>query len=72
MADTTALMKEFWRDLLKTWFPRGTDDPELALLRIPISKAEYWDGATGEMVDLEARPETTEAPEPSRPYHMVI
>jgi len=65
----TNLMKEFWRDILKTWFPQGTADPELALLRIDISKAEYWDGATGEMADLEAQAPATR---PEQPYHMVI
>ena len=65
----TDLMKEFWHDILKTWFPQGTADPELALLRIAITKAEYWDGATGEMAELEAHAREAE---PGRPYHMVI
>lgn len=25
------------------WFPEGKDDPEVALLRINLEKAEYWD-----------------------------
>ena len=25
------------------WFPNGLDDPELALLRVAVDKAEYWD-----------------------------
>jgi hypothetical protein len=25
------------------FFPQGLDDPDLALLRVEIEKAEYWD-----------------------------
>jgi general stress protein 26 len=27
----------------KIWFPKGKDDPEVALLRVTLEKAEYWD-----------------------------
>jgi general stress protein 26 len=38
-----AKFEEFWKPEYKAWFPKGIDDPELALLRVIISKAEYWD-----------------------------
>ena len=28
---------------MKTWFPNGKDDPEVALIRIHPEKGEYWD-----------------------------
>jgi len=34
---------ELWRPEFKIWFPKGKDDPEVALLRIALEKAEYWD-----------------------------
>ncbi len=34
---------ELWRLEFKIWFPKGKDDPEIALLRIDLEKAEYWD-----------------------------
>lgn len=34
---------ELWRPEFRTWFPEGKDDPNLALLRIKVQKAEYWD-----------------------------
>jgi general stress protein 26 len=34
---------ELWRPEFKMWFPEGKDDPEAALLRISLEKAEYWD-----------------------------
>lgn len=38
-----ARMQELWTDWVKVWFPRGLDDPDLALLRVDITQAEYWD-----------------------------
>lgn len=34
---------ELWKPEFKMWFPKGKDDPEVALLRISMEKAEYWD-----------------------------
>jgi len=36
-------IEELWKPEFKMWFPEGTDDPEIALLRINLEKAEYWD-----------------------------
>ena len=32
-----------WNPALKAWFPKGLDDPDLCLLRVTPSQAEYWD-----------------------------
>ena len=36
-------IEELWKPEFKIWFPEGKDDPEIALLRINLEKAEYWD-----------------------------
>ena len=38
-----AKIEELWKPEFKMWFPEGKDDPEIALLRINLEKAEYWD-----------------------------
>jgi len=38
-----AKIDELWRPEFKIWFPEGKADPEIALLRISLEKAEYWD-----------------------------
>lgn len=38
-----AKMEELWNPALTAWFPKGLDEPDIALLRIEVSKAEYWD-----------------------------
>ena len=36
-------IEELWKPEFKMWFPEGKDDPNIALLRIGLEKAEYWD-----------------------------
>ena len=38
-----AKAKELWTSKYLAWFPKGLDDPDLALLRVSVDKAEYWD-----------------------------
>jgi general stress protein 26 len=45
-------MREFWNPLYKAWFPDGLDDPQIALMRVMIDGAEYWDAPSGTMVQL--------------------
>jgi general stress protein 26 len=39
-----------WTPLLKGWFPAGLDDPRLALLRVEVEHAEYWDAKGSQML----------------------
>ncbi len=45
-------IKSLWKPLMKAWFPKGEDDPELALLRVHVDHAEYWDAPSGKMGGL--------------------
>ena len=36
-------IEDLWRPEFKMWFPEGKDDPDIALLRVRLEKAEYWD-----------------------------
>jgi general stress protein 26 len=36
-------IEELWKPEFKIWFPEGKDDPQIALLRVNLTKAEYWD-----------------------------
>jgi general stress protein 26 len=47
-----AKIDELWSPALKAWFPDGKDDPEVALLRVDVSKAEYWDAPSSKLVKL--------------------
>ena len=45
-----AKIEELWSPVLKAWFPGGVDEPDLALLRVDIDQAEYWDSADSKVV----------------------
>ena len=45
-------MKELWNPMFKAWFPDGLDDPDLVLLKVDVTQAEYWDSPSSKMVQL--------------------
>lgn len=47
-----AKIEELWNPLFKAWFPQGLDDPDLALLKVSVQKAEYWDSPSSKAVRL--------------------
>jgi general stress protein 26 len=42
-------MKDLWKPYLKAWFPKGLEDPDLALLQVTPHNAEFWDAPSGTM-----------------------
>ena len=42
-----AKMEALWQKPLKTWFPQGLADPDLALIKVEVEHAEYWDQNAG-------------------------
>lgn len=42
--------RALWTEEQRAWYPDGPDDPGLALLKITVLQAEYWDRPTGEMI----------------------
>lgn len=45
-------MRELWDPSLKAWFPKGLEDPEIALLRVDVTQAEYWDTPNARMLQV--------------------
>ncbi len=46
LVEDDKIVQKLWRPEMKTWFPRGLQEPDLALLRIDIKQIEAWDGGT--------------------------
>jgi general stress protein 26 len=42
-------MEDFWNPLLKAWFPLGTSDPKLCLLKVTTEEAHYWNSSSSKM-----------------------
>ena len=47
-----ARAKELWNPFYKAWFPDGLDDPKLALIRVDVGRAEYWDSPSSKVIQL--------------------
>lgn len=41
-----------WEERVQAWFPQGPLDPRLALLRVDVDHAEYWDEHSSRMIRL--------------------
>lgn len=44
--------RERWSAAYTSWFPRGVDDPLLALLRVTVTAAEYWESPSSPVVRI--------------------
>jgi general stress protein 26 len=45
-----ARARALWTEGQRVWYPDGLDDPDLALLKVTVRQAEYWDRPTQQMV----------------------
>jgi general stress protein 26 len=39
-------IESVWSEIYRPWFPQGTEDPQLALIRVEALEAEVWDSAS--------------------------
>lgn len=47
-----AKIEELWQAPLGAWFPQGVDTPDIALLKIEVEGAEYWDSPTNPVAHI--------------------
>jgi general stress protein 26 len=52
VVDDPAKVRELWHAGYKPWFREGPDDPSIALIRVRVEEAEYWDAKANRMVLL--------------------
>lgn len=50
LVEDRAAIEAHWNEWIKTWFPDGKGDPDLAMLRVDVDTAEYWDAPSSKMV----------------------
>ena len=70
-----AAIDAHWTELLSTWFPKGKDDPDVALLKVAVTQAEYWDTPSSAMVHAYGYVKaklTGEAPHPGKNEKITI
>ena len=47
-----AKIEELWNAFAEAWFPDGTADPHLALLRVDVDHAQYWEDKKPKVLQL--------------------
>ncbi len=52
VVEDTAKKQQLWTKLAEAWFPGGIGDPDLALVRVRIVHANYWDMKQSKIVRL--------------------
>ncbi|HEV2557997.1 MAG TPA: pyridoxamine 5'-phosphate oxidase family protein [Microvirga sp.] len=45
-------IEEKWSEGMRAWFPNGTDDPQIALIRVHPVRGEYWDSPNSTILHL--------------------
>jgi general stress protein 26 len=45
-------IKDLWNPMYKAWFPKGADDPEIAVVRVEVSGGDYWEASGSRLVML--------------------
>jgi general stress protein 26 len=45
-----AKVKELWSEPVRIWFPKGPTDPDIALVRVAVRVATYWDSPSSAFV----------------------
>ena len=50
VVEDRAKIRELWSEPMRTWFPKGPDDPEIALIRVRAERAQYWDSPSSTLV----------------------
>lgn len=45
-----AKIHDLWNTFYKAWFPNGEDDPNIAVLRVDIHSADYWDSNSNRLI----------------------
>lgn len=52
MVRDVARTRQMWNPSFATWFPGGPEDAELSMIKIGLTKVEYWDRKAGRMQQL--------------------
>lgn len=52
VVDDKAQRQALWTKFAQAWFPGGIDDPDLALVRVTVSHAHYWNVSENKLTQL--------------------
>ncbi len=41
---------DLWNIMYKAWFPKGEDDPDIAVMRVDVSEGDYWEASSSKVL----------------------
>lgn len=45
-----AKIHQMWNPMYRAWFPEGEDDPQIAVVRVDVTEAQYWEASSSKIV----------------------
>jgi general stress protein 26 len=45
-----SVIAQYWTESMRVWFPKGKNDPDIAMLKVTVDQAEYWDAPSSTML----------------------
>ena len=45
-----AKIEELWTPMYKAWFPEGETDPAIAVMRVDVQEAQFWEASSSRLV----------------------
>lgn len=52
VVEDRAKKQQLWSKMTEAWFPKGIDDPDLALVQVSITHADYWEAKDSKVTQL--------------------
>ncbi|MEO6825102.1 MAG: pyridoxamine 5'-phosphate oxidase family protein [Nitrosospira sp.] len=52
LVEDPEIKKALWSKMNEAWFPRGPEDPDLALVGVEVKDAEYWNVTDSKLVQV--------------------
>ena len=45
-----AKIEQLWNPMYKAWFPKGETDPAIAVMKVTVHEAQYWEASSSKLV----------------------
>jgi general stress protein 26 len=52
VVEDMAKKKQLWNKMTEAWFPGGVTDPDVALVQVSITHADYWEAKDNKLTQL--------------------
>ncbi len=50
LSNDRAKIHDLFNPMYKAWFPKGEDDPDIAVMRVDVSEGDYWEASSSKVL----------------------